>query len=220
MNQHLIQRLTAIQQALMAQHQGGTGLPSAVIGNERETFLREFLQKVFPSHFRFTGGVITDAAGRLSGQVDIAVEYPFIPSFPMPASPERLVLAESVLAAVEVKSDLVSQWDQVTQTVGAIKQLRRDMAPLIVFGQPPPAQIPCVAVGYRGHRTIEGLRERLATTPDDRRPDAALVIESGCFEGFGCWATGCAGLYMLCATLTQFSTQLQAVAPDLVRYLQ
>ncbi len=220
MNQHLVNRLIAIQQALMAQHMGGAGLPNAVIGNERETFLREFLQKVFPSHYRFTGGAITDSSGRISGQVDIAVEYPFICSFPMPASHERLILAESVLAAIEVKSNLVSQWDQVMATVRAIKQLQRDVAPLMVFGQAPSDRVPCIAVGYRGHTTIEGLRERLATTPDECRPDAALVIESGCFEGLGCWATGAAGLYALCSVLIRSATQLQAAAPDMFRYLQ
>jgi hypothetical protein len=219
-NQHLVQRLAAIQQALLAQHLGGVGMPNAVVGNERETFLREFLQKVFPSHLRFTSGAITDTAGRISGQIDIAVEYPLLPSFPMPASHERLILAESVLAVIEVKSNLVAQWNQVTDTVHVIKQLQREMAAFMAFGGPPPARIPCVAVGYRGHNTIQGLRERLATTPEERRPDAALVVESGCFEGFGFWATGPGGLYALCVALTRFATQLQAAAPDMMRYLQ
>src|SRR2546423_1122598 len=112
-NTHLINRLQAIQQSLMAQHAGGHHLPNALIGSERETFLREFLQKVFPAHHRFATGAITDSDNRLSGQVDIAVEYPFLPSFPMPGpSHERLLLAESVAAVVEVKSDLSGQWDQ------------------------------------------------------------------------------------------------------------
>ena len=191
----------------MAQHIGGVEMPNAVKGSERETFLREFLQKVFPSHYRFTGGAITDAAGRISGQIDIAIEYPFIPSFPMPASHERLLLAESVLAAIEVKSNLVDQWNQVTDTVHAIKQLQREMAALMAFGRPPSTRIPCVAVGYKGHNTIEGLRERLASTPEERQPDAALVIESGCFEGFGIWATGAAGLYALCVALIRLATR-------------
>ncbi|MFB2835326.1 DUF6602 domain-containing protein [Floridanema evergladense] len=72
-NPHLLQRLTAFQQALMAQRASSIGLPTAVAGSERETFLREFLKKVFPAHRRFTSGVITDAEGYLSGQVDIAV---------------------------------------------------------------------------------------------------------------------------------------------------
>ena len=149
----------------MAQHRGGVGMPNAVIGNERETFLREFLQEVFPSHFRFTGGAICDHTGRISGQVDIAVEYPFPPSFPMPGSSERLVLAESVLAAIEVKSDLVGQWDQATATVYAVKQPQRDVSPLLSFGPPPAALIPTIVIGYRGHKTREGLQQRLASTP-------------------------------------------------------
>ena len=75
MNSHLVQRLTGIQSALMAQHIAGRGLPNAMIGSERETFLREFLQKLFPAHRRFAPGTITDSTGRLTGQVDIAVEY-------------------------------------------------------------------------------------------------------------------------------------------------
>lgn len=219
MNQHLVNRLQGIQQALLAQHLGGRGLPNSVIGNERETFLREFLQKVFPSHFRFTGGVITDAQGRLSGQIDIAVEYPFIPSFPMPGSSERLILAESVLAAIEVKSNLIAQWEQMTATVHAVRQLERNMAPIMWTGEPPPARIPCIAVGYRGHATLESLRERISSTPEGHRPDAALVIESGCFEGLGGWATGAAGLYALCAFLIRLATQLHAAAPDMLAYL-
>jgi hypothetical protein len=49
------------------------------------------------------------------------VEYPFLPSFPMPGSHDRLVLAESVLAVIEVKSDLVAQWDQATATIRAVR---------------------------------------------------------------------------------------------------
>lgn len=219
MNSHLVARLQGIQQALLAQHLGGLGLPNAVVGNERETLLREFLQKVFPSHFRFTSGAITDAEGRLSGQVDIAIEYPFIPSFPMPGSHDRLLLAESVLAAIEVKSNLTSQWDQVTETVLKVKQLTRRLNPLMQFGGPPPSLIPCIAIGYDGHSTNEGLRQRLTSTPPERRPDAALIIKSGCYEGFGLSANGAVGLYALCVALIQFATQLQAAAPDLLAYV-
>src|SRR6266853_1533627 len=104
-NPHLVQRLQAIQQALLAQRAAGVGLPAAVAGGERETFLGEFLQKVFPSHRRFATGAITDSSGRLSGQVDIAIEFGLVPSFPMPASEERLLLAESVAMVIEVKSN-------------------------------------------------------------------------------------------------------------------
>lgn len=90
-NQYLKHRLAAIQQSLMSHHLGGRGLPNAVAGAERGTFLREFLQKVFPSHYCSTHGVITDSFGAISWQVDLAVECLILPSFPMPSGDQRLL---------------------------------------------------------------------------------------------------------------------------------
>jgi hypothetical protein len=62
MNDLLGERFAAIQKALMAHHDGGTPMPNPVKGTERETFLRLFLQRVFPSHYRFTSGAIITPA--------------------------------------------------------------------------------------------------------------------------------------------------------------
>ncbi len=218
LNPHLVQRLTGIQGALMAQHLGGRGLPNSTIGAERETFLREFLQKLFPSHRRFATGAITDSEARLSGQVDIAVEYGFVPSFPMPGTEERLLLAESVALVIEVKSDLVGQWGQVRDTTSKVKLLRRHLNPIMTLGEGPPATIPCIAVGYTGYATVEALQERLATTPEAERPDGALVVQSGCFTGFSMTASGALGLYALCLSVNVLFTQIGFAAPDLVAY--
>lgn len=220
-NPHLVQRLTAIQQALLAQRAGAVGLPNAVAGAERETFLREFLQKVFPSHRRFATGAITDANGGLSGQVDIAVEYGFSPSFPMPASEERLLLADSIALAIEVKSNLIAQWSQVEDTTKSIKRLERDVGAIGIVGDPkPPPKIPVVAVGYIGHTTIDGLSQRLQTTDAESRPDGALVIESGCFVGFGMTENGALGLYALAVTIDHLLGQLVLARPNLMKYVR
>ena len=217
-NQFLIQRLTGIQQALMAQHLGGRGLPNATIGGERETFLREFLQKVFPAHRRFATGAITDSSGKISGQVDVAIEYGFVPSFPMPGTDERLLLAESVAVVLEVKSDLIGQWSQIRETTKKVKTLRRNLNVVMSMGDGPPEWIPCIAVGYTGHATIESLQERLDSTPIGERPDAALVIQSGSFVGFGMTATGALGLYGLCLAINVLFTQIGFATPDLTAY--
>jgi hypothetical protein len=218
-NPHLLQRLTAIQQSLMAQRAGAIGLPSAVAGNERETFLRDFLQKVFPAHRRFTSGVITDAEGNLSGQVDIAVEYGFSPSFPMPGTEDRLLLAESIALVIEVKSDLASQWSEVQKTTEKVKVLKRALEGVrIVVGDPPPSSIPVIAVGYKGHSTIEGLSKRLDSTPLECRPDGALVIDSGCFVGLGMTTSGSLGLYSLALGIDVLLRQLITSRPNLARY--
>ena len=119
-NPYLIERLAGIQQSLMAQFEGSKNLPSAMKGVERETLLREFFQQLFPAHRRFSNGVITDSVGNLSGQIDIAIEYGHLPSFPMPKSDERLILAESVAFVIEVKSDLSSQWGEVENTTRSV----------------------------------------------------------------------------------------------------
>lgn len=220
-NSHLLQRLTGIQQSLMAQHVAGRGLPHSSVGSERETFLREFLQKVFPAHRRFATGAITDSEGRLSGQVDVAVEYGFIPSFPTPGTDERLLLAESVALALEIKSDITSQWSQVRETTSKIKLLKRYMN--VMYGDSDyglPSCIPCIAVGYKGHSTLEGLQQRLHETPEDQRPDGALVIESGCFVGFGMDTTGPLGLYALCMVIDMLFAKIGFAAPDLGAYIR
>jgi len=204
----------------MAQHSAGRGMPNATSGSERETFLREFLQQVFPAHRRFATGAITDSAGAISGQVDIAVEYGFVPSFPMPSTSERLLLAESVALTIEVKSDLSAQWGQVCETTARVKSLQRDLKPIMTLGGQLPASIPCIAVGYTGHSTVQGLTERLATTPDAQRPDGALVIQSGCFSGFGIDASGPLGLYALCHVVNRILTRLAYAAPNLMSYVR
>ena len=93
----------------MAHVTGSTGLPSAFKGSERENFSRDYLQQIFPAHRRFATGAVTDSIGNISGQVDIAIEYGHLPSFPMPKTNQRLILAESVAFVIEVKSDLSSQ---------------------------------------------------------------------------------------------------------------
>jgi hypothetical protein len=219
-NPYLLQRFNAIQEALMAQHEAGKGLPNATAGSERETFLREFLQQIFPSHRRFATGAITDSAGAITGQVDIAVEYGVMPSFPMPATKERLLLAESVALVIEVKSDLSAQWEQACETASRVKALQRHLNPIMTFGDGPPASIPCIVVGYTGHSTIEGLAKRLAATPETQRPDAALVIQSGCFSGFGGSAIGALGLYALCIVITNILTTVGFSAPNLTSYVE
>ncbi len=204
----------------MAQHSGGRGLPNATAGNEREIFLREFLLRLFPAHRRFATGAITDSTGAITGQVDIAVEYGVVPSFPMPSTDDRLLLAESVALVIEVKSNLSAQWEQVCKTTARVKSLRRHLNPIMTFGEGPPTSIPCIAVGYTGHSTIDGLTDRLASTPETRPPDAALVIESGCYSGFGLTTSGAFGLYALCLGINHILITLGFAEPNLLSYAQ
>jgi len=215
----------------MAQYSAGEGLPDAATGSEREVFLRGFLQKIFPSHRRFSTGCITDSDGNLSGQIDIAVEFGLGPSFSMPITEERLLLAESVALVISVKSDLSKQWGGVRDEIRKIRKLHRKMDWNTPFeiGRLTGPQIPCVAVGYTGYKTPDRLLRRIKTTPEDERPIAALVIESGCF----CWpdpfgakpdepeflAKGAYGLYALCFLVNVLADRLRYSHPNMLVYV-
>jgi hypothetical protein len=219
-NEALRQRMTGIQHGLMATYEASLPLPNAAKGSEREAFLRDYLEKLYPASNRFSSGAITDSSGHLSGQVDIAVEQPFCPSFPSTLGDERLLLAESVAAVIEVKSDVQSQWSQACNTVQKVKSLQRQYGASIGFGSISLDKIPCAVVGYKGFGTGAALDEKLKGTAESSRPDAVLTIESGVFIGGGISATGWMGLYCLCIFLNNSMRSLTAASVNLLDYLQ
>jgi hypothetical protein len=227
MNKHVERRLKAIQQSLLAHYLGGSGLPNALIGGEREHLVNDYLSQLLPPIYRFGRGAVTDAAGEISGQLDVVMELPLGSNFPMPAGTERLYLAESVAAVIEVKSNLSSQWSEVQDTIRKVKVLRRDIrqsSAILLESSPAPIieaspMIPCYAVGYHGHKSLESLQDRLSATPIESQPDGVLVLESGCFHGVSCKADGVWGLYAFVAELiAQVNSVLQIAYPDLHSY--
>jgi hypothetical protein len=216
-NNYLMERLGGIQQILTSQHEAGRGMPSAMKGTERETLVSKFLERVFPSQRRFSTGCITDANGTRTGQVDILVEYGFFPSFPTPNAEPRLILAEGVAAAIEVKSDLIAQWGEVTDKVLDVKSINRHL--FAQYGEDPSQKIPMLAVGYEGHATADSLTNRMETTEVSRRPDAALVIKSGAFSSPELTAEGPEGLYAFCVYLTEIFQRIGFAEADLFRYV-
>lgn len=221
-------RLEGLRQILMAHHAAGALLPNAAKGSERETLVREFLEKVFPLPYRFGTGAMVDSTNASSGQLDIVVEFPFWPSFPNPGGSQRLYLADSVAFVAESKSDLAGQWLQVEQSVAMVRPLRRFWSGHISVGAdrlgirgPTESRVPFVAVGFRGHATVGALAERMNATAEDRRPDAALVIESGAYV---CGLTGrraaaTEGLFAFCLDLTYFARNVLTADVAVERYL-
>jgi hypothetical protein len=184
-NRHLIERLAAVQDTLLALYRGGKPMSSATKGREREYFIHEFLEQILPPVHRFGSGDIIDSHGHKTGQIDIVIEHPFLPSLPQLGGRERLYLAESVAAVIEVKSDLSSQWDEVEKTAREIRRLKRpfnkDRNPPVSPGVPGyPDPITVFAVGYKGWAKLETLRGRFGV---DALVNGILVIEGGL------WAT-------------------------------
>ncbi len=228
-NEHLAKRLEGIQRVLMAHYEAGMLMPSASKGFEREILVSDYFAQVFPPSFRFGTGSITDASGVDTGQVDIVVEWPFFPSFPTPGGAVRLYLADSVALAVEVKSDLAGQWDEIESKVRKVRALRRNWDSHFTYanGRGPQhhgkstSSIPVVAVGFRGYKSLEALKKRLEATPVEARPDAALIIESGVYRGVKAWTEkGSVGLLALGVDFAYFLSNVIAALPDFGSYLR
>ena len=113
----------------------------------------------------------------------------------------------------------MKQWAEVVKTTEKIKKLNRSINAVTIVGDSEPSNyIPVVAVGYEGHTTLDSLQKRLDSTNENQRPDAALVIRSGCFIGFGMTATASFGLYGLAVSIDLLLRQLISARPDLTQY--
>jgi hypothetical protein len=224
-------RLDGIRNILIAHWKAGAALPSATKGVEREVLVREFLAKVFPPPFRFGSGAVADGEGRTSGQLDIVVEFPFLPSFPTPGAADRLYLADSTALVIEVKSDLSGRWEQVLSSAGKVLPLRRkwlshsavDAAGKSETFPSSISRVPFLAVGYRGPKETETLMKWIGDAASDRRPDGILVIETGTYSGccFNDWrsgSVGAAGLFGFCADVAWLARNVTWSTPDLGEY--
>jgi len=225
--QAISQRLEGIRQVLMAYHRAGLPMPDATKGTEREILIREFLERVFPPPYRFGTGAVVDSSGVVSGQLDVVVEFPFFPSFPPPGGTQRLYLAESVAFVIEVKSDLSSQWAQVEETVAKVRPLRRQWLrhassspnQLLALSGPSASRLPVAVVGFKGYSDLDSLANRLNATSLERRPDLALVVESGACVGLTARGLGPSGLFAFCVDCSYFARNVVTAEPDLNSYL-
>lgn len=177
MNDELKQRLQGIHAGLMAAYHAGGESTAACKGIEREIFVRRFLSQVLPPTFRFGFGDIIDTSKHRSGQIDIVIENPFFPSLPVVEDGPRLYLAEGVAAALEVKSDISSQWKEVVGTANKLKPLVpcpggvKGHSTLVMAD----CCVPLFAVGFRGWKQLATVRPFL----DAEAIDGVFVIESG-----------------------------------------
>lgn len=205
---------------LAGAYAAGAGQSSASKGNEREQFVDSFLSQVMPPPFRFGTGDVTDIAANTSGQLDVVVEFPFLPSLPIVgASKSRLYLAEGVAAAIEVKSTISSEWDGVLSTASKLSRLRRDFGAHVTMAGPPPLErIPFFAVGYAGWKNLKTVKEKVLNGVID----GILVLDSGFFVSgvdFGnIEATGDWSLWGLIGCLHTAASTLKATSANPIDY--
>lgn len=212
-NQHIATRLAGIRTMLTGARHAGSTMSAASRGSERAAFVDKFLCEVLTPQFRFGDGDATDNAGNRSGQLDVVVEYPWVPSLPIVGSNRpRLYLAEGIAAVIEVKSNLTNQWDEVQHTSSQLKKLERLYGGGMISGFQPPTHIPLFAVGYTGWKTMDTVQQRL----NDGIVEGILVIDSGLFASVplfqGITAQGDWSLWGLIACLHQVTNVVSSLA--------
>jgi hypothetical protein len=79
------------------------------------------------------------------------------------------------------------------------------------------SRIPFLAIGFTGSSNVETLERRLRETRESRRPDGALVLETGAYV---CFLTGTqkTGLFAFCVDAARFATNVLTAHPDFSNY--
>jgi hypothetical protein len=223
MNQVLRERLRGIQKALMGLYDGGSSMTMSSRGRERENFINLFLSSVLPPGYRFGSGDAIDTFNNRSGQLDVVVEFTFLPSLPSLGgkSEPRLYLAEGIAAVIEIKSNLSKQWGEVISTASALRPLKR------VFQSPgftpygsPMQEIPLFAVGYTGWNNIDTVKDKA----NSGIVDGILIIDSGLFSTSqnypnGMFVEGPASLWALVSCLHYATTAVVANSFSPIMYV-
>lgn len=219
-NQYLVQRLAGIQQILVGVHAASAPMSSATTGQERAAFIDQFLSQAFPLPFRFGTGDATDSSGAKSGQLDVVVELPFMPSLPLTGGgSSRLYLAENIAAVIEVKSNISSQWQQAVHTAQQLAPLRRAFGAQMIMGASPTEDIPFFVASYTGWNQLDSFRDKVQA---GNGVDGILVIDSGLFVSsprFGSLtATGPLSLWGLICCLHQATSTIKAASTNPIQY--
>lgn len=102
---------------------------SSILGDARESFIRDVLSKFLPATVHVGTGQIVDAQGKSSKQIDVIIyrkDFPILRSF----GNADVYLIEGVLATVEVKSTLTkAKLAEALENGRSVKNLRVGIVP-------------------------------------------------------------------------------------------
>ena len=101
---------------------GGTG-HAGTTGHLREVVFETFLRPHLPKHLQIKAGVIVDSEGNRSAQQDCVLVNSTFPLISVGSDREALVLAESVVATIEIKSFLSTA--ELRSTMDSIRITKR-----------------------------------------------------------------------------------------------
>ncbi|MCK9578006.1 hypothetical protein M0R01_00755 [bacterium] len=202
-----------------------------LIGNSRETFIKEFIKKSFPSKFVIGAGEIFDSEGKCSKQCDVVIYDELMPVLDYSGSQQ--FLAEGVFSHIEVKSNLTSEELKTSLDVTkSVKSIKRKIDAIMHTGDLPQKVFSCV-FAYNGI-SKEAARKTLdeyykQETEIDNKIDAIcvlgeyIILKIPDYDGI----TNLVGLETKDNTLTIFFTELYRSMyknwmgePDLLKYIE
>lgn len=164
MNRHLAGFFNKRYDQLIAQFKKVKGSSSATTGLVRESGVAAFLGEILPPFIRIERGDVVDSNEETSGQLDAVLLHQGVPSLKLveKADPSAKMIAESVVAAIEVKSNLRKQWKEVRDTCKKLVPLWRP-PPTVQFLVTPhfsSPRLPFVAIGLKGWKKPETVQLR------------------------------------------------------------
>ena len=141
-------------------------MASANKGIARERAVSLLFEDALPASCSATSGEIVDGNGEASGQLDGIIIHHTGQALSTGGAGPRIVLIEGVMAALEVKSNLSSQWAEVMATARSLLKLKRAREMDGVLGKLHRSsssgdgpRVPFCVVGYEGWKTKEKLTE-------------------------------------------------------------
>lgn len=163
---------------------------STLKGDASEACWREMLNGHLPRRYRVTKGVVVDAKGGKSGQIDLIVhDAHYCPLF-LDRDRTSFVPAESVYAVFEAKQEITAGYLlQAAEKVESVRRLVRTSHKIIDRGREmPPREPPPILGGIVGLGSgwKDGLgkrfREELARHTKRRSVDLGCALDAGAFE--------------------------------------
>lgn len=187
LNEHIGRHCQLIRKKMLLIRELTLDTSAPIQGSEREIFINNLLSLMLPTAFRVGTGEVIDSYGHKSKQTDIVVECPFGARFPIGTGNANMYLAENVAFTIEVKSDISSEWDDITVKSTAMRKITRALIPPTSSSETmvPKARmrVPIFIVSYTGNKKMETIIKHLEEIAPASRPDGILVVDSGLYWG-------------------------------------
>ncbi|RII26250.1 MAG: hypothetical protein CXR31_11170 [Geobacter sp.] len=153
-------------------------------GYGREALVQEFLLTHLPDQLEYLTGEILDEDDNRSGQVDIILQSKLHPKIPLLGN-IHLTFVDSVIAVVEVKSNLTTQHlvaalDQFKRLKALKRSVKLEMGPLAAKLN----AIPCIIFAFKGPKketlieSINKYAKKNKINLNDFCPDMVVVLDS------------------------------------------